>query len=342
MARARVDEHRLTIADVAKRAGVSTMTVSNVINGTGRVGAAARGRVTAAIATLGYVPNQSARRLSGSAIACVGLIYGGVESIFIDAMLASIAVTAAESGIQLLVRAPDEPTSDGTAAVARELVRQGAQGLLLIPPYAELLSVTPELAGNGMPLAAIATEVAIPGVNTIRIDNRGAARAMTERLIAKGRKRIAILAGPQHHSDGVARLEGVRDALRAHGLLVDARMEAYGDFTFASGREAARLLLDLRPLPDAIVAGNDDMAAAALWLAHQRGIRLPDDLAITGFDDTLIATRVWPPLTTVHQPIGDMASRAIESLTRAIRTANHRGGAQDVVLPHAIVERLSA
>jgi LacI family transcriptional regulator len=341
MGRPRQDENRLTIQAVAKRVGVSAMTVSNVINRTGRVSDATRDRVLAAIADLGYVPNQSARRLAGSDVARVGLIYPGVESIFIDAVLAAVAVVAAEKGVQLQIRSAEHASPEGTADIARDMVRSGVQALLLLPPYAEILGEHPDILDLGVPAAAIATAVPLPHITTIRIDNRAASRAVTERLIASGRQNIAVLAGPQKHSDSVARLDGYRDALRAHGLPIDPALCIVADFTFASGLAAAEWLLDLSPRPDAIVAGNDDMAAAILWVAHQRGINLPQDLSVTGFDDTLIATRVWPPLTTVRQPIRDMAAEAMEWLARAVRNPEQNSSPTDIVLPFALVERNS-
>ncbi len=342
MGRPRQSENRVTIQAVAKRAGVSAMTVSNVINSTGRAGDATRERVRAAVAELGYVPNQSARRLVGSAVACVGLLYSGVESIFIDAMLAAIAVVAAEKGVQLQIRTAESVTPKATAAIAQEMVRKSAQALLLLPPYAEVIGQHAGISGLGVPAAAIATAMPLPHITTIRIDNRAASCAITRHLIARGRRRIAVLAGPARHSDSVARLEGYRDALRAAGLPIDPALAVEGDFTFSSGLAAAERLLDLSPRPDAIVAGNDDMAAAVLWIAHKRGISLPMELSVTGFDDTLIATRVWPPLTTIRQPIRDMAAEAMDWLARAVRHPEQGDAPTDLVLPFTLVERHTA
>jgi LacI family transcriptional regulator len=318
------------------------MTVSNVINSTGRASVTTRERVLAAVAELGYVPNQSARRLVGSAVACVGLLYSGVESIFIDAMLAAIAVVAAEKGVQLQIRAVESGSPEGTAATAQDMVRKGAQALLLLPPYAEVMGQYVGLSGLGVPAAAIATAMPLRHITTIRIDNRAASRAITGHLIARGRRRIAVLAGPERHSDSVARLEGYRDALRAAGLPIDPAFFVEGDFTFPSGLAAAERLFDLSPRPDAVVAGNDDMAAAVLWVAHKRGINLPTELSVTGFDDTLIATRVWPPLTTIRQPIRDMAAEAMDWLARAVRHPGQGDQPTDLVLPFTLVERQSA
>lgn len=341
MGRPRQEENRLTIQAVARRAAVSAMTVSNVINRTGRVSDATRERVLAVITELGYVPNQSARRLVGSDVACVGLIYPGVESIFINAVLAAVAVVAAEKGVQLQIRSVEDAPSDEPTGIAGEMIQRGAQALLLMPPYAELLGEHADFLGLGVPTAAIATAKPLPHITTIRIDNRAASRAVTERLIASDRHNIAVLAGPQRHSDSVARLEGYRDALRAHGLPIDPLLCVEGDFTFASGLAAAEQLLDLSPRPDAIVAGNDDMAAAILWVAHQQGLKLPADLSVTGFDDTMIATRVWPPLTTVRQPIREMATEAMEWLARAVRHPEENSSPADIVLPFTVVERRS-
>ncbi len=342
MGRPRQDENRVTIQEVARRAGVSAMTVSNVINRTGRAGQDTRERVLAAIAELGYVPNQSARRLVGASVACVGLIYSAVESVFVEATLAAVAVVAAEKGIQLQIRSADEAALKDMVAVAHDMARKGVQALLLMPPYAEMLGEQVGPDGLGVPAAAIATAGALPHITTVRIDNRSALQAVMQRLIAQGRQRIAVISGPPRHSDSLARLEGYREALRTHGITPDPALQAEGDFTFQSGLAAAERLLDLSPRPDAIVSMNDDMAAAVLWVAHQRGVKLPEEMSVTGFDDTLIATRVWPPLTTVRQPIRDMAAEAMEWLAHAVRHPDRYKEAQDIVLPFAMVERQSA
>ncbi|WBO22825.1 LacI family DNA-binding transcriptional regulator [Sphingomonas abietis] len=317
------------------------MTVSNVINQRGRVGMATRERVLAAIARLGYVPNQSARRLVGSAVAHIGLIYTDVESIFIDAMLAAVAVVAAERGIQLHIRPLDHAAPERITDVARDMVAKGAQALLLLPPYAEMMGEDAHRLDLGVPIAAIATAAPLPNISTVRIDNRAAARAITDHLIAKGRRQIAMVTGPRRHSDSVARVEGYRDALAAAGLAYDPRLCVDGDFTFPSGLVAAEMLLGSAVRPDAIVAGNDDMAAAILWVAHQRGLALPRDLSVTGFDDTMIATRVWPQLTTIRQPLKMMATEAMACLAQAVREPDHDHAPRDIILPFLMVERAS-
>lgn len=315
------------------------MTVSNVINRTGRAGAETRERVLSAIDALGYVPNQSARRLTGASVACVGLICADVDSVFIELALAAVAVVAAECGVQLQIRSVEALPPEAAIDAAHDLVARGAQALLLLPPYAEALGNDPNATALGVPIAAIATAEALPHIATIRIDNRSAARAMTERVIARGRNRIAVLSGPHRHSDSAARLEGYRDALRGHGLPIDPALCIECDFTFQSGLEAAQHLLGMDARPDAIIAGNDDMAAAVLWIAHQNGLALPADLSVTGFDDTVLATRVWPPLTTVRQPVRAMAAAAMEYLAGAVHHPSGHLAPPDTVLPFTLVDR---
>lgn len=339
MSRRHNDRSRVTLHAVAARAGVSAMTVSNVINRTGRASADTRERVLSAIGELGYVPNQAARRLTGAGVACVGLICADVDSVFVEMTLAAVAVVAAECGVQLQIQSAENLSLEATIDVARDLVGKGAEALLLLPPYAEVLGNDPEVAALDVPIAAIATAHALPHIATIRIDNRSAAKAITERVIARGRSRIAVLSGPLRHSDSIARLEGYRDALRDHGLPIDPALCAECDFTFQSGLVAAQHLLSLENRPDAIIAGNDDMAAAVLWIAHQSGLALPGDLSVTGFDDTILATRVWPPLTTVRQPVRAMAAAAMEYLADAVRHPQQERELLDTVLPFEMVER---
>lgn len=331
---------KVTVKAVATHAGVSAMTVSNVFNGTGRFSRDTRERVLAAIAELGYVPNTAARRLVGATPARIGLLYSGVDSVFINATLAAAAVASAERGLQLMARKADSP--EDALAVASALQASGADALLLLPPFDSVLSGSADFAALGMTAAAIATAAPLPDMVSVRIDNRAACRAVTELLLAKGRRRIAVIAGPADHSDSLERLAGCREALAARGLALPDERIVEGRFTFESGLEGAERLLDLPQPPDAIIAANDDMAAAVLWTAHRRGLALPADLAVTGFDDTLLATRVWPPLTTVRQPIEQMTARALDLVLDALRRPPEVFAPVDVLEPYQIVVRASA
>ncbi|KQN93253.1 LacI family transcriptional regulator [Sphingomonas sp. Leaf231] len=328
----------VTIRAVAERAGVSAMTVSNVINRTGRASPATAAAVHAAVAELGYVPNVVARRLARARATTVGLLYSGRRAPFLDAILVGALRATNARGLQLLLH-QEEPSSRAAAEhAAQSLARGGADALLLVPPFAELLSGSDMLATLRLPVAAIATGHVLPDIATVRIDNRAAMAELTALLIARGHRRIALIAGNPGHSDSAERVEGYRDALAAHGIAADPALLIAGRYDQPSGEAAAQLLLARNPLPDAIMCSNDDMAAGVIAAAHRRGVRLPHDLAVTGFDDTTLAARIWPSLTTVRQPAEDMAFRAAE---RLIGTGDGDTSATDLIVAHAIIERES-
>ncbi len=339
MRKTRQKHDAVTIQDVATVAGVSAMTVSNVINRKGKVGDATRARIMTIIDKLGYVPSQAARHLVGAAAARIGVLYADVESMFLNTALTSISTASAQRGLQLLLGKAADMTPAGAETAAAGLVRSGADGLLLIPPFAELLDSRPSFQALNVPAAAITTAGPLTNMATVRIDNFLATRTLTELLIARGRRRIAMIAGPARHSDSVAREEGYKAALRTHGMDIDPNYRVEARFTFATGLDAAHQLLSLRPRPDAIVAANDDMAAAVLWAAHSQGLSVPGDLAVTGFDDTLVATRVWPALTTIRQPIPEMAASALDMLIEAVKAPPEQRRHRDQILDFTLVER---
>lgn len=331
----------VTIRAVAARAGVSAMTVSNVINHAGRVGAATSAAVRAAVDELGYVPNVAARRLAQARATTVGLLYSGRRAPFLDAILVGALRATNARGLQLLLHEEERDTIPAAGAAALALVRSGADALLLVPPFAELLDGSPVLATLEVPVAAVATGHALPAMATVRIDNHAAMFELTTLLIAHGHRRIAFVTGHAGHSDSAERVRGYRDALAAHGLAADPALLVAGRFDHASGIVAAQSLLSRPKRPDAIVCSNDDMASAVIAEAHRRGIRLPRDLAVTGFDDTLLAARVWPTLTTVRQPLEEMAFRATEQLIAMRDRRTPAAAMSDHVLRHTIVERES-
>lgn len=181
----------------------------------------------------------------------------------------------------------------------------------------------------------------MPGLITVRVDDRAAARAMTDLLIERGHRRIGFIAGPESHSSTAARRAGYCDSLHAHGLTVDPALIVAGEFTFESGLDAAAALLDLAVPPTAIFACSDDLAAAVISVGARRDLRIPQDLAVAGFDDTPIATQVWPTLTTVRQPIAAMAEAAVLALAEGMRGGEIAGDMADRIVGFELVERAS-
>jgi LacI family transcriptional regulator len=183
-----------------------------------------------------------------------------------------------------------------------------------------------------------------PNALNVRMDDFAAAREMTEYLIDLGHRRIALIKG---HPDQIASAErerGFRAAVEEAGLSAEEVTAVQGYFTYRSGLEAAETLLDLPRPPTAIFASNDDMAAAAVSVAHRRGLHVPRDLTVVGFDDTSLATTVWPELTTIRQPVSGMAAAALDLLLAELRN-RRRGGeglAQEMVLDHEMIVRESS
>lgn len=331
----------VTIRTVAERAGVSMMTVSNVINGTGKVSAPTRALVRQAIRNTGYIPNLEARTLASGGsnrMAFIHFDYCGQQAPFLEQVLNSVLSITASFGIQLLLMPSKALTRKATEKLALSAVRSGMRGLLLTPPHAEMLTGSQVLSETRV--AAIATAGAMPDMHTMRIDNRAATMALTEHFIRLGHRRIGFITGAPQHGDSWVRQAGFEDALRQAGIPVRPELIAGGEFTFESGRRAAQRLLDLEERPTAIIASNDDMAAGALWMGHGRGLKLPDDLSVAGFDDTPAAVKTWPPLTVIRQPIAEMVERAVGLLMEDAREAQP-SAPRDEIFEHTLIERAS-
>ena len=281
---------------------------------------------------------DEARRLNSGGSKRIALIYTGSQVPWLGEVLISAFNATASFGAELVLRASSGFTRKALEKLTLGVARNGLEGLLLLPPCAELLTGREVL--SDMNVTAIATAGALPDMHTVRIDNRTAAVTMTEFLIRLGHRRIAFICGAPRHSDSYERRIGYEQAMKQANLPVGQELMADGEFTFESGRRAAAPLLDLADRPTAIFASNDEMAAGVLWVAQQRGLKLPDDLSVTGFDDTPTAMKTWPPLTTIRQPIAAMVERGVALLMESAREAKpaaHR----DVVLDHVLVERAS-
>ena len=268
----------------------------------------------------------------------IALIYTGNQVPWLGEVLFSAFNATAGFGAQLDLRASSSFTRKALEKLTLGVARSGIRGLLLLPPCAELLAGRAVL--SEMNVAAIATAGALPDMHTVRIDNRAATAELTDYLIRLGHRRIGFITGARRHSDSQERQFGYEKAMRQANLAVRQDLIAEGEFTFESGSRAAAQLLDVPNRPTAIVASNDEMAAGATWLAQQRGLNLPDDLSITGFDDTPTALKTWPPLTVIRQPIAAMVERGVSLLIEEPREPNS-SAPRDVVLSHELVERAS-
>lgn len=306
-----------TISDVARVAGVSPMTVSRVINGEANVRPTTRDTVNRAIGELNYAPNPAARSLAGGERTRVGLLYANPSAGFVGEFLIGSLDQATRRDVQLIFE--QCPAEEQGVDVARRLVEDRIDGVVLTPPLCESAAVLAVFADAGIPIVLVATARPPEGQLAVSIDDRLAARRMTEHLIGLGHRRIGHITGDPNVSASGERRAGYAEALAAAGLPADDALVAPGRFTYRSGLDAAEQLLSLPEPPTAIFAANDDMAAAAIAAAHRHGLEVPADLTVCGFDDTTMATAIWPELTTVKQPIADMARAAVAMLVDAIR-----------------------
>jgi LacI family transcriptional regulator len=293
------------------------MTVSRVINGEANVRPVTRDNVNAAILALNYAPNPAARSLAGAGPTRIGLLYSNPSTGYLSEFLVGSLDQAGRSDAQLVVAKCE--IGDHEVETARQLIDSGIHGLILPPPLCDSVRLLDMLEESGTPTVVVATGQPERHLLSVAIDDRAAARAMTEHLIALGHRRIGFVAGNPNQTASARRMEGFREALEAAGIGWSPELVAEGLFTYKSGLDAAEQLLALAEPPSAIFATNDDMAAAAVAVAHRRHLEVPGDLTVCGFDDTTLATAIWPELTTIHQPIAEMSRAAVELLSSAIR-----------------------
>ncbi|WP_448665221.1 LacI family DNA-binding transcriptional regulator [Sphingomonas sp. CJ20] len=299
-----------TINDVARLAGVSKKTVSRVINHSPLLNGDTRAKVEAVIADLGYVPNVQARALALRRNFLLGLIHDNPNAQMVMNVQAGILEAIRDTEFELIVRPVDRGSSTMLADVRNFLERQRLYGVLILPPVSEndmLAQVCREVGCRYVRMGSTALDTA---EHMVASNDSDVVTEAVNHLISLGHTRIGLIAGPHGFRSARERRKGFEQALATAGIRLPRSLIADGNYTFESGLAAADRLLDLSPRPTAIFASNDEMAAATLHAARRRGMTVPDDLSIIGFDDTAIASHIWPPMTTVHWPIISMGRSA--------------------------------
>lgn len=336
----------VTVQDVARAAGVSAMTVSRVVNGGVNVREDTRRAVMAAVEKLDYRPNAAARSLAAGGAAQIGLLHANPSAGYLSQFLIGALESARRAGCHLVLEACDDEREAAQVEAVRQLVDARVRGVILPPPLSESPAIKAVLAESCLPWAAIAmggdASEWPDGALNVRIDDAEAAATMTRHLLDLGHRDIAFIAGHPNQMASAQRHHGFARAMAAAGIDPTKLRIEPGYFSYRSGIAAAKQLLASDPLPTAIFAANDDMAAAAVGVAHRRGLRVPEDISIVGFDDTAIATSIWPELTTIRQPIADMAQEAIAMLLRRIGKGGLDKEGQTRVLPFELVVRASS
>lgn len=306
-----------TLREVAEKAGVSQMTVSRALNAPEMVRKPTRDKIRAAIEELNYRPNLMARSLAAGRSLFIGVGYNNPSSAYLSELLLGSLRACREAGHHLVVEELADAALKDPVAVATRLRDSGLDGIIIAPPLSENSELAAAIRRTGMPLVLLS-----PGPETghavrIVIDDRAAAMAMTKHLIALGHTHIGFIEGPVGDYQTEQRLLGYKSALEDAAMTVGTSLIKQGAFTYKSGMDAMAKLLSGKQKPTAVFAANDDMAAGAVAEAHRQGLRVPEDISVAGFDDTSLASTVWPSLTTVRQPIAEMAGRAVELLSQS-------------------------
>lgn len=302
-----------TLKDVAREAGVSTATVSRVMNGLDVVAEDARARVMAAVRKLRYVPHGGARSLVMSRTHTVGVLLPDVYGEFFAEIIRGMDVAARAHGLHLLV-AGAHANLDEAAAILRAWGGR-VDGLLVMSPFVDSENLG-DILPLSLPLVTIASHVGKTMQGSISVDNYGGGVTATRHLIDEGRRKIAHISGPVGNFEARERQRGFDAAMQAAGLTPVAVYE--GDFTEDSGYSGTRDLLKRRQRPDAIFVANDMMAMGCLLALSEARVTAPDDIAVVGFDDIPISRFTAPPLTTLRVGIFDLGRRGLEMLAQSL------------------------
>lgn len=328
---------RVRIEDVAEAAGVSMKTVSRVLNNEPNVSERTRRQVEGAVEKLNYRPLPSARVLAGGRSYLVAMLFDNPSSNYLMEVELGV-LDACQAQHYNLMLAPLVYDAENIVAKVESLIVQSQlDGVVLTPPITDDVALLKRLDELDVPYASVSAKEANRRIGVI-VDEHGAVCAMMAHLTSLGHRRIAHIKGHSAHGASGWRLTGYREGLKRAGLRYDPALVVDGEFSYESGYAATNVLLELKQRPTAIFAANDDMAAGAICAICERGLSVPKDISVCGFDDTPIARQIYPALTTVRQPTRDMGRLAGTELLKEIR---HRKTGAIVDVPYTLQRRRS-
>jgi LacI family transcriptional regulator len=333
----RIAAGRVTISDVARRAGVSPTTVSHVLSGKRLVGAATRATVLAAIEELGYRPNHVARNLRTRQSHMIAVVVPDITNPFYAVLTRGLADAVDAAGYGTYVCNTDGQ-QERERKFLQDVMDRGVDGVVFASGDTAS-QVKLQAAGGTTPMICIGEQRDHAMCDAVIPDDERGSHEAGAFLASRGYRRIAMIQGPPRY--GATRTAGFRAAMQAAGRKVPSKYLVRGDWTRKGGYEAMTSLMALPDPPDAVFCANDLMAIGALDVAHEQGLRVPDDLAVVGFDDVDAATIVTPRLTTVRNPAYETGSAAGDLLLSRT-SGRYTGAGRTVVLPCPLVERSSA
>ena len=341
----------VTIYDVAARAGVSIKSVSRVLNNEPNVSPSLRAKVEEAATALGYRRSLSARSLAGASSSLIAVLVdadltiehwkSGRGSDYLGRLEFGALMEARQVDYHLMVELVDHNSADLERDLMALLNSIRPEGVILTPPNSDNAMVMDVLDAAGTPYARIGPEAAFDRGYCVEMDERRAAREMTAHLIALGHDRIGFVTGPIAYGASRRRLAGYRDAMAEAGLEVQANWVVEGDFTFRSGTVAMERLHEAAPEITAVFASNDDTALGVLHGAARLGLSVPADLSVAGFDDSPGAGFSTPDLTTIRQPVAEMAAAAAQRLIPPLRRLLAGDPNARVIVGHDLIARQS-
>jgi LacI family transcriptional regulator len=323
---------RATIRDVARAAGVSVATVSRAMNGADNVLPDTRLRILEAARSLRFTPSGAARSLITRRTDTVGALLPDLHGEFFSELIRGIDQAARARGLHLLVSSSHGDADE--AAAALRAMNGRVDGLLMMSPHVDADFLQTNLPAN-LPAVLLSTGLDLDAQVRFAVDNFGGAKAMTRHLGAAGRKRIALIGGPKDNDESQERARGYLSGLRAGArpIVID------GDFSEESGWAAGRRIAQMKPRPDAVFAANDMMAIGCLAALAEAGVRVPEDVAIGGFDDIPISRYVAPALTTIHVPIAALGAAALEALVQGLEQPAAQAPTMTVLPVELVVRR---
>ena len=328
-----------TIKDVAKHAGVSTMTVSRVINNTGYIRSETRERVEQAIVALGYLPNALARSLRFKQTKTIALVLTDITNPFFTTVARGVEDAAGAQSFSVLFCNTDESES-AEGEYLSILLQKQVDGVLLVPSSNESRAI-PLLRARGVPVVTLDRRVNDPSVDTVRGDSERGAYELVRHLIGLGHTRIAVLTGTPSVSTAIDRVAGYRRALSEAGVGIDPRLICSDDFSTEGGYRTTQQLLALDPRPTAIFGGNNFIAFGAFRAMRQAGLQVPEDISLVAFDDLPESWLITPFLTTVNQPAYAIGQQATELLFDRLE-GRGSPAARMIVLPGELIVRSSS
>jgi LacI family transcriptional regulator len=313
-----------TIDDVAALAGVGRTTVSRVLNNGPNVRDEIRARVQQAVATLHYKVNVQARNLAGKVNRQIALIHASdldtePNSYYSSGLELGALRACVDHGFQLVTHTVNQNMQLPEQRIL-ELVEEGrCDGAILTPPFSDNIVLVRRLLARGCPVVCISASDEVQHIaSSVGIDDLAAGFDIANHLISLGHKKFGYIRGRQEHLSAEKRFDGFLQALDEAGINRKNALIERGNFTFQSGIEGAQRILGGASRPTALVCANDDMAAGALLTIHKMGLAIPADISVTGFDDTPVSEIVWPPLTTIHQPIRTIGQHAVDRVVALI------------------------